>query len=641
MKNALSARCSAALIVMLTAACGAGATDAAKPAPPVPTDARYKDATQPLELRIEDLLMRMTLSEKIGQMTQAERNEAGPAQLGTYLLGSILSGGGSAPNPNQPASWAAMIDAYQDAALATRLGIPVIYGIDAVHGHQSVRGATLFPQLIGLGAAGDPELTRRIGQITAREMASTGIYWNFSPMVAVTQDIRWGRTFESFGEDVSLVSTLGRAYVEGLMMPLGSDSAQVLPTAKHFIGDGGTAWGSARQNIMNVQYLLDQGDTRGDTEALLARHLPPYRALLEAGTGSVMASFSSWNGKKLHGDKALLTGVLKDQLGFKGFVISDWDAIQQLPGSFDEQVVAAVNAGVDMAMVPKDYAAFVKALSRAVSDGKVTTARIDDAVRRILRAKFAMGLFEHPRALRRLQADFGSAAHRAVAREAVAKSATLLKNAGALPLKRGEAVFVAGASANDLGYQSGGWTLQWQGVSGNAEIVGTTLLDGIKQVAGSATPVSFKESGRIEGRAPVGVVFVGEPPHAEGVGDREISALALDPDELSAIEALRARVDKLVLVVVAGRPQLLDSVIDKVDAVVMAWLPGSEGAGLADVLFGDKAFTGRLPLGWPASAASFQRADAPRATRCASLLWAAGYGIDAAGKPLGKHACEP
>jgi len=640
---AASIHCSFAAVLLCVTACNSGASQAAKPAAvsaPVPKNARYKDASQPVEARVEDLLARMTLAEKIGQMTQAERAEAGPGEVSALLLGSVLSGGGSAPSPNKPESWASMIDAYQDAALATRLGIPVIYGIDAVHGHQSVVGATVFPQLIGLAAAGDAELMQRIGAVTAQELAATGIYWNFSPMVAVTQDIRWGRTAESLGEDTALVSALATAYVRGLMAPIAPDAAQILPTAKHFIGDGGTAWASSRQSIMGVQYRLDQGDTRGDTEALLARYLPPYKALLDAGTGSVMASFSSWNGDKLHGNKALLTGVLKAQLGFKGFVVSDWDGIQQLPGSFETQVASAINAGVDMAMVPKDYRAFVRVLTDAVNKGSVPLARIDDAVRRILRAKFAMGLFEHPRALRSLQADFGGAAHRAVAREAVAKSATLLKNAGALPLKRGKSIFVAGEFADNLGFQSGGWTLQWQGVSGNSEIVGTTLLEGIKQVGGADTSVRFKEDGKLEGRAEVGVVFVGEPPYAEGVGDRDIDELALDRREISAIDALRSRVDKLVLVVVAGRPQLLDKVIDKVDAVVMAWLPGSEGAGVADVLFGDKPFTGRLPVGWPASAAGYQRADAAPDQRCASLMWAAGYGIDVAGKALGTGACK-
>lgn len=645
MRLAASIHGSFAAVLLCIAACDAGVSHAAKPASastlaPVPKNARYKDASQPVDARVEDLLARMTLAEKIGQMTQAERAEAGPGEVGALMLGSVLSGGGSAPSPNKPDSWANMIDAYQDAALATRLGIPVIYGIDAVHGHQSVVGATVFPQMIGLAAAGDADLMKRIGEVTARELAATGIYWNFSPMVAVTQDIRWGRAAESLGEDAAAVSTLATAYVRGLMAPIAPDSAQILPTAKHFIGDGGTAWASSRQSIMGVQYRLDQGDTQGDSEALLARYLPPYQSLLDAGTGSVMASFSSWNGEKLHGNKTLLSGVLKQRLGFKGFVISDWDGIQQLPGSFDVQVASAINAGVDMAMVPKDYRAFIRVLTDAVNKGVVPQQRIDDAVRRILRAKFAMGLFEHPRAQRSLSAEFGGAQHRAVARDAVAKSATLLKNAGALPLIRGKSIFVAGESADNLGFQSGGWTLQWQGVSGNNEIVGTTLLEGIKQVAGANTAVTVQEDGKLQGRADVGIVFVGEPPYAEGVGDRDIEDLALDRREVSAINALRSRVDKLVLVVVAGRPQLLDKVIDKVDAVVMAWLPGSEGAGLADVLFGDKPFTGRLPVGWPANAAGYQRADAPLDKRCASLTWAAGDGIDVAGKAVGSGVCR-
>ncbi|HET7862924.1 MAG TPA: glycoside hydrolase family 3 protein [Burkholderiaceae bacterium] len=619
--------------------CAAAASGAAPDSPPA--DARYRDASAPVETRVEDLLKRMTLAEKIGQMTQGERGSVAPEAAARGLLGSVLSGGGSAPRPNRLESWAAMIDGYQTAAAATRLGIPVLYGIDAVHGHQSVAGATLFPHLLGLAATRDEGLLRRVGEVTAREMAATGIYWNFSPMVAVTQDLRWGRTYESFGEDPAVVSALGRAYVQGLMQPLGAGAPRVLPTAKHFIGDGATAWASARQNIMNTEYLLDQGDTRGDTAALLAQHLPPYRALVEAGVMSVMASFSSWNGTKMHGQRELLTGVLKERLGFQGFVISDWDAIQQLPGSLRQQVVAAVNAGVDMAMVPTTSREFMQALTEAVNQGEVQPARIDDAVRRILRAKFQMGLFEQSRALASLGTAFGSAAHRAVAREAVARSATLLKNdAGTLPIAAGTRVFVAGEWADDLGVQSGGWTLEWQGVRGNQGITGTTLLEGFRQLGG-AEQVTYDRRGRHSGRADVGVVVVGEPPYAEGVGDRQTARLALSPDDLATVRAVRERVGKLVLVVLAGRPLLLGEALAQADAVVMAYLPGSEGAGVADVLWGAQPFRGRLPIGWPKDAASYTRADAPAVVRCASLQWSLGYGLDAQGKALGPVACAP
>ncbi len=619
--------------------CAAAASGAAPDSPPA--DARYRDASAPVEARVEDLLQRMTLAEKIGQMTQGERGSVAPEAAARGLLGSVLSGGGSAPTPNRPEAWAAMIDGYQTAAAATRLGIPVLYGIDAVHGHQSVAGATLFPHLLGLAATRDEALLRRVGEVTAREMAATGIYWNFSPMVSVTQDLRWGRTYESFGEDPAVVTALGRAYVQGLMQPLGAGAPRVLPTAKHFIGDGATAWASASGRVMKTEYLLDQGDTRGDTAALLAQHLPPYRALVEAGVMSVMASFSSWNGTKMHAQRELLTGVLKERLGFRGFVVSDWDAIQQLPGSLRQQVAAAVNAGVDMAMVPTASREFMQALTEAVSQGEVPPARIDDAVRRILRAKFQMGLFEQSRALPSLAAAFGAAEHRAVARDAVARSVTLLKNdAGTLPLAAGARVFVAGEWADDLGVQSGGWTLEWQGVRGNQRVVGTTLLQGLRQVGG-ADQITYDRRGQHSGRAHVGVVVVGEPPYAEGVGDRQTARLAISAEDLATVRALRERVGKLVLVVLAGRPLLLGEALAQADAVVMAYLPGSEGAGVADVLWGAQPFRGRLPIGWPKDAASYTRADAPAGVRCASLQWSLGFGLEAQGKALGPVACAP
>ncbi|WP_341676626.1 glycoside hydrolase family 3 protein [Niveibacterium sp. SC-1] len=624
------------LLFLLQTACEAGSSDPDATAP-VPADAPYRNASQTVEARVEDLLGRMTLAEKIGQMTQAERGAIGAERAAQLQLGSILSGGGSSPRPNKPESWIAMIDDYQSAAAKARLGIPILYGIDAVHGHQSVNGAVIFPHLLGLAATRDEALLRKVGTVTAREMAATGIYWNFSPMIAVSQDLRWGRTYESFGEDPAVVSAMGRAYVEGLMQPLGQGAPRLLPTAKHFIGDGGTSWGSSRQNIMGVAYKLDQGDTRGDTQALLARYLPPYKALVDAGVMSVMASFSSWNGTKLHGETHLLTEVLKGELGFKGFVISDWDAIQQLPGNLREQVTAAVNAGVDMAMVPNSAPDFIRALTQAVERKEVGEARIDDAVRRILRAKFAMGLFEQSRALPALKAEFGGAEHRAVARQAVAESATLLKNEGALPLAQDKPLFLAGALADDLGAQAGGWTLEWQGVRGNGLFPGTNLLTALKDRAGDK--LRYAANGRFDGEAETGILVIGERGYAEGVGDRDIDALSISSDELGALDAMRPKVKKLVLVVMAGRPIVIDKALDKVDAVVMVYQPGSEGAGVGDVLFGDAPFKGRLPIGWPMSAKTFTRADAPKAEYCASLQWAAGFGLDATGKPLGETAC--
>lgn len=608
---------------------------------PTPADAAYKNPATPTAQRVDDLLARMTLEEKIGQMTQAERQAISPENAARNVFGSILSGGGSAPKPNTPQAWADMIRAYQDAARSTRLGIPILYGIDAVHGHQSVVGATIFPHLLGLGATRDAALMARIGQVTAQEMAATGIFWNFSPMIAVSEDIRWGRAYESFSEDTALVSELATAYAKGMMQPIAPGVPRVIPTAKHFIGDGGTAWKSAKTRIMNTTYLLDQGDTQGDSEALLARYLPPYKALFDAGVGSAMASFSSWNGNKVHGERALLTGVLKERLGFKGFLVSDWDAIQQLPGDFSTQIAAAINAGIDMAMVPNAGPDFARRLKSLVESGKMPQARIDDAVRRILTAKFTSGVFDQPYPVAAMMPAFGSAEHRAVAREAVAKTLTLLKNKAALPIDKNARIFVAGSHADNIGAQSGGWSLEWQGVSGNNKFPqGTSLLAGLKSVAGEAAQISFDAQGKFQGRADIGLIFLGESPYAEGIGDRYTDELALSSSELSLIESMRERADKVVLVLVAGRPIILDSALNKVDALVMAWLPGTEGAGVADVLFGDKPFTGRLPVGWPATEKRYQRADATLAQRCPSLQWAIGFGLDASGKTLGPTGCD-
>jgi beta-glucosidase len=633
--------CKATMLVAMLSVAYSGF--AAETLPAVPADAAYKNAALSVDKRLADLLPRMSLAEKIGQMTQGERDPVNASKAAERLLGSVLSGGGSAPKPNVPASWASMIDGYQKGMQTTRLNIPLIYGIDAVHGHQSVEGATIFPHLLALAATQDAALVRRVGEVTSREMAATGIYWTFSPMVSVTQDQRWGRTYETFGEDQANVVALSRAYAQGLMTPVAPGAPRVLATAKHFIGDGATAWGTSKGNFNDIRFKLDQGDvTATDLQAVLDKQLPPFKALVDEGVMSVMASFSSWNGKKMHAEKDLVTGLLKDKLGFKGFVISDWDAIQQLPGNFSEQVASAINAGIDMAMVPNNTAEFISTLTKAVESGAVSQARIDDAVRRILRTKLEMGLFEQSGATTALAPEFGSAAHRAVAREAVAKSLTLLKNQGALPVAKTGNIFVAGTFADDVGVQSGGWTLKWQGVTGNSSVPGgTSILDGLKQVVGKQGKVLYKEDGTMAGKAPVGIVVVGEAPYAEGAGDRDSNNLALTSDDHAVIKAMRARVDKLVLLVVAGRPMVLGDAATKADAIVMGYLPGSEGAGVADVLLGDKPFTGRLPIGWPTDNAGLARADIPLAERCTKLQWSAGFGLNAAGKALGKDSCKP
>jgi len=538
---------------------------------------------------IDALVAAMTLDEKIGQMTQAERGSATPADVRTYFLGSILSGGGSAPASNTPAGWADMHDAYQNAALSTRLGIPILYGIDAVHGHNNVVGATIFPHNIGLGAARDPALVEEAARITAREVAATGLEWTFAPTVAVSRDERWGRTYESFGEDPALQTLLAAAYVRGLQGDTMSGE-RIIACAKHFIGDGGTQGG------------IDRGNTIADETTLRAIHLPGFIEALDSGVATVMPSYSSWNGVKMHQNRYLLTDVLKTELGFDGFVISDWEAVYELSGpTYYDQVVQMVNAGVDMGMEPYNWRTWISTLKAAVNNGDVSTDRIDDAVRRILSIKHRANVFEEPLADRTLvnSGIVGSPDHRAVAREAVRKSLVLLQNDGALPIARNARVLVAGKNADNIGYQCGGWTIAWQG--GDGDITpGTTILDGIRDaVTANGGSVTFSEDGSGAAAHDVAIVVIGEPPYAEWFGDDP--DLALAPEDVAALD--RIGDIPTVVVMVSGRPLMVADRVDDWNAFVAAWLPGTEGAGVADVLFGDHDFTGRLPHSWPADIA--------------------------------------
>jgi beta-glucosidase len=575
--------------------------------PPLPTgadpSAPYLDASLPIEDRVEDLLGRMTIRDKIAQMTQVEKNSIFPQDIAALGIGSLLSGGGGSPDENTPEGWAKMVDEFQNYALNGPLGIPLIYGVDAVHGHNNVKGATVFPHNIGLGAANDAELMLRIGEITATEVAATGIDWNFAPTVAVTQDIRWGRTYESFGEDPDLVTPLAVAYMEGLQGDDLSDTLTVLATPKHFVGDGGTTWGSGTSGR-----LIDQGVTEVDEETLRAVHLPPYVEAIDSGAESVMISYSSWNDIKVHADEYLVTDVLKGELGFDGFVISDWGAIDQISDDYYEAVVTSINAGIDMNMVPYQYQRFISVLWQAVDNGDVPIERIDDAVRRILRVKFELGLFEAPYADTDLLPTVGSAEHRAVAREAVAKSAVLLKNdGGLLPISDDiTTIFVGGQAADDIGIQSGGWTIEWQGKEG-AITPGTTILEGIEASVPEGVTVYYDKFGNL-GRVDTGgaavepeicIGVVGERPYAEFEGDS--ADLAMASRDLSVVENLAASCDKVVVVLISGRPLIITEMIDGWDALVAAWLPGTEGQGVADVLFGIELFSGKLPFTWPES----------------------------------------
>ncbi|NLT53176.1 MAG: beta-glucosidase [Actinomycetales bacterium] len=555
-----------------------------------PADAPYRNASLPVAQRVEDLLARMTLDDKAGQMAQVERGylQHRPEDITTYRIGSILSGGGSAPAENTPAGWADMYDGFQRAALDTPLGIPIVYGVDAVHGHNTVKGATIFPHNIGLGATGDADLVRRIGEATAEEVAATGLDWTFGPCVCVLRDDRWGRAYECFGETPEIVSPM-TSIVTGLQgEKLGGTPNSILATAKHYLGDGGTVGGD------------DQGDTRLSEAALRELHLPPYEAAVKAGAGSVMVSFSSVEGDKMHGHKHLITDVLKGELGFTGFVVSDYAGIDQLDGEKGftaDEVATAINAGIDMVMIPEDYQAFVAHIEENVSSGRIPLARVDDAVRRILTKKFELGLFEKPFADRSLANALGSPEHKALAREAVAKSVVLLKNDDALPLDRKDKIFVAGKNADDIGNASGGWTMTWQGASGDIT-PGTTILEGIREVAGKDAEITYDEAGKgVDSSYDVAVAVVGETPYAEFEGDRP-DGLSLDDTDLKTIARLRKAGIPVVVVLVSGRTMDIASELDGWAGLVAAWLPGTEGAGVADVLFGDADPTGRLPVTW-------------------------------------------
>ena len=625
------------LAPLATSTAGAGAETAQAPGGAV---LPYQDPDLPTGKRVADLLGRMTLEEKIGQMTQAERAAVfdDPTLIAEWQVGSVLSGGGSTPPGNTPEAWVAMVNTFQAQALTTRLGIPLIYGVDAVHGHGNVFGATVFPHNIGLGSTRDPALAEAIGRATAAEVQATGIPWNFSPCVCVTRDERWGRSYESFSEDPQLVIRMS-AIIDGLQGDDLAADGSVLATPKHFAGDGNTVWDAATAAAnegkpwFNQRFTIDQGITVTDRATFERLDLAPYRtALRRHDVGAVMPSFSSidWvedgvgNPIKMHANQELITGLLKQTMRFDGFVISDWEGIHQIPDPSDPtntgltpfKVRVGVNAGTDMFMEPNFAEQFEDLLLAEVQAGRVSMSRIDDAVSRILRTKFELGLFEDPFATLDDIDQVGSPEHRALAREAVARSQVLLKNSeDLLPLAPSGNVYVAGRNADDIGNQAGGWTIQWQGVSGDA-IPGTTILDGIREVAPDAT-VTFSEdaSAPMDG-ADVGIVVVGETPYSEGFGDiggpecgfctpeqLEEKSLSLLPGDAAVVDTVCGTIDKCVVLIVSGRPQVVTDQIDGMDALVASWLPGSEGAGVADVLFGRQGFSGRLSVTWPRSEA--------------------------------------
>lgn len=624
-----------------------------------------KDA---ISKKVANTLDQMTLAEKVGQMTQVDmRLLDSPQDIKTYHIGSILSGGGSAPKTNTPKGWLEMVNGYQKIAMSDRLGIPIIYGIDAVHGHNNVLGATVFPHNLALGAANDADLVYRVNKATAIEVAATGIHWTFSPCITIPQDARWGRFYEGFGQTTDIVDGLTNAAILGYQDRLSNvQNKQVAACAKHFIGDGATVWGTGTRVDGKHTYYIDRGDVQLDDKTLREIYLPPYKTAIKADVKTIMASFNCVRGEKCHGSKYLLTDLLKEELGFEGFVVSDWAGIDEIPGDYKSDIINGVNAGIDMVMVPgimegqnqQHYKTFIKLLIEAVNEGSVPMQRIDDAVRRILKVKMEIGLFDDPYIDDIHLDNIGSLEHRALAREAVQKSAVLLKNEGILPFDKSSSITVVGSAANNLGVQNGGWTTDWQGfftpdfhfLDYNADGIltkaeyntqlekifenkfnpgdweghfneidpdnngkasaedftffmvnrvlqpnGTTILDGIKSVAPNAK-ITYDPNANTIAEGDIVLAVIGEYPYAEGFGDD--ADLRLNKADLQTLKRVYASGNKTVVLMMSGRPLMINEHLQNWDAFVVSFLPGMAGEGLADVLFGDVAPKAKLTFNW-------------------------------------------
>ena len=548
--------------------------------------------------RVEELLSQMTLLEKIGQMTQPNRKaiDRHPEDLYDFGIGSLLSGGDDVPHPNTPANWLHTVEHYQHLAHRSRLQIPLLYGVDAVHGHALVHGAVVFPHNIGLGATGNEALVQRIGEATARVVAATGIHWSFAPAVSVPQDVRWGRTYEGFSDDPLLVDRMGAAMVRGLQGPYREGEPLIGATLKHFVGDGGTQWGTSRHS----DYKIDQGNTPVDDDTIRRIHLRAYEGGLREGVMSVMVSYSRIREMYMHSHRYWITDVLKGELGFNGVVVSDWLGVFWQPGTVEDKIAASLQAGIDLVMAVDQYDVFIQTAMQLVETGRVPMGRIDDAVRRILSMKEKLGLLPgDSRKIPSLDA-VGSDADRLLARQAVRESAVLLKNNDALPL-RGEtgSILLLGEAAHNIGKQCGGWTLRWQGVSGNS-IPGTSIFQGLKENLKAGWALSYHSHSipADQKRMDHAIVVIAEEPYAEGYGDREDLHLTEEQRQLMLLGHQHAH--RTILIVLSGRPLLLDpATVENADAIIAAWLPGSEGgSGLAELLLGQAPFTGRLPFRW-------------------------------------------
>lgn len=620
------------LCIMILTACDRKSTDTEGSAPPDSRDTNsveaqdkdtedlmYLDSTRTTKERVENLLGQMSLMEKAGQMLQAERNRVTVSEMKDLRLGSVLSGGGSYPGSNTTEDWNEMFHSLQEGALQSTHKIPMIYGVDAVHGLGLLKGAVVFPHNIGLGAANDPKLMYQMGAAVAEEMKLVNILWNFGPCVAVSTDPRWGRTYESYSSDPAIVSSLAEAYLKG------QQDHGIAGTAKHYLADGGTIYGTGELNS-----ILDRGDVQLSEEELRKTHLAPYETLVDSDVKIVMASFSSYKGVKMHENKYMLTDVLKGELGFEGFIVSDWEAMNALSGdSFAEDITLAINAGVDMLMEPNNYKDAINAIINNVNSGKISEERIDDAVRRILTVKFDMGLFEDPfmEKVSKEVTELGSNGYRELAKQLVEKSLVLLKNDNQLlPLKQGQKLYVTGPAANDMGLQCGGWGLSWQGQMDeeNGKITeGTTILEGLEAFAKTYDVEIITDSSRAS-EADAVIMVIGEVPYAEFEGDTEdlsITGRKAHPENKRTIEEVNALNKPVITLLVAGRNVMITDYMDQWDSIVMCYLPGTQGEGIASVLYGETPFTGKLAMPYYKTVEDIGNQDA-------SPLFPVGYGLN-------------
>lgn len=588
----------------------------------VSSQSPWASADDSADFDVDSLLQIMTTEQKVGQVLQGEIHSASPGEVKRYGLGSVLNGGGSYPSRDKQASvddWLALADSYFEASVTLSNGVTIapVWGSDAVHGHNNVFRATVFPHNIGLGAAGSPDLVERIGVATAREVKATGIDWVFAPTVAVAEDYRWGRTYESFGGDAARVSDFGAALIKGF------ESEGVATTAKHFLGDGATESGT------------DQGNVKGDFSRLADPHLAAYQGAFDLGVPSLMASFNSWNGVKVHGSRELLTDVLRDDIGYTGMVVSDWNGIGQIPGCNNASCSQAFNAGIDMIMAPNDWKALRRSLLDQLASGEILEDRLDEAVRRILVFKNRYGLINgrqpSERVTQAVAGSFGSAEHRALAREAVRKSLVMLKNDNELlPIAGDQRVAVVGSGANNMAMQMGGWTLTWQGTGNSrSDFPGaTSIAEGLQ--------LALESSGGRVNNDPasddvdVAIVVFGEQPYAEGAGDiQNLDFSGSRNDDLAIINAYKSKNIPVVGVFLTGRPLWINPELNAVDALVVAWLPGSEGGGVADLLIADVNgqptfdFEGKLPFAWPAKDLNEIDSRLP----VDQFIWDIGYGL--------------